>query len=127
MLNLIFSFPLAIYPANTTLEKYMFKGWEKSSKRMWCKNLSRAIVAACAIVFSCVVYNQLDYFLSVSGALFCTPIAFILPIVFHYYAGAKSEGEKKCDLGLIVLTTFIMVFCTIWAIGSWILAIINGE
>jgi len=127
MLNLIFSFPLAMYPANLTLERYFFAGWPKSPKRMWCKNFSRTMVVVAAIMFSLIVYSQLDYFLSVSGALFCTPIAFILPLTFHYYTACKTPGEKKCDLVLIILCTFIMVFCTVWAIGSWVLAIINGE
>lgn len=124
MLNLVFSFPLALYPANTTLERYLFGGWPKSPKRMWCKNLSRTLVVTAAIAFSLVVYSQLDYFLSVSGALFCTPIAFILPTTFHYYVGAKTPNEKKIDLFLIILCTFIMVLCTVWAMGSWIAAII---
>ena len=126
MLNLIFSFPLALYPANTTIERYLFGGWEKSKKRQWLKNLSRTCLVLCAICFSLVVYSQLDYFLSVSGALFCTPIAFILPTTFHYYVAAKTPKEKKIDLALIILCIFIMVLCTTWALGSWIVAIANG-
>jgi amino acid permease len=43
------------------------------------------------IVAALFVYDSLDKFLSISGALLCTPIAFILPAMFHLKAGAETK------------------------------------
>lgn len=32
-INLIFSYPLMLFPANVALENYIFKGWDKTKKR----------------------------------------------------------------------------------------------
>ncbi len=31
--NMVFSYPLIIYPANMVIESYLYKGWEKTKKR----------------------------------------------------------------------------------------------
>jgi len=82
--NLIFSYPLVIFPANMVIESYLFAGWPKSKRRQWMKNLSRTIIVALTVVIAILVWDKLDKFLSITGSLFCTPIAFILPSLFHY-------------------------------------------
>ena len=83
-LNLVFSYPLVIHPANLVLESYLFAGWPKSRKRQMCKNLTRTILVAGSIVMALLIYDKLTKFLSITGALTCTPIAFTLPAAFHY-------------------------------------------
>ena len=88
--NLVFSYPLIIHPANNVLESYLFGTWPKSRQRMLCKNLTRTIVVFISCVVAISVWDNLDKFLSVVGALTCTPIAFTLPSLFHYKICAKT-------------------------------------
>ena len=76
-------------------------------------------MVAFTIVLSLLVYDSLDKFLSISGALMCTPIAFILPAMFHYRGCAETQGEKRCDVAIIISGTFIMVFCSAYGIYAW--------
>ena len=91
-MNLVFSYPLVIHPANLVLESYLFNGWEKTRKRQMCKNLTRSSIVAISIVLALLVYDNLDKFLSITGAATCTPIAFILPALFHYKQCAKTTA-----------------------------------
>jgi len=91
-LNLVFSYPLVIHPANLVLESYLFAGWEKTRTRQMCKNLTRSCIVAASIVLALLIYDKLDKFLSITGAATCTPIAFILPALFHYKQCAKTTA-----------------------------------
>jgi proton-coupled amino acid transporter len=84
-----------------------------------CKNLTRGLLIAFTIVLALVVYNKLESFLSIIGSLTCTPIAFILPAMFHYKACATTLQQKCIDGFIFVLSCFIMVFCTIYAVAAW--------
>jgi proton-coupled amino acid transporter len=53
------------------------------------------------------------------GSLTCTPIAFILPALFHYKTLAETKAQKIIDLSIVVLGTIIMVFCTAFTIVTW--------
>lgn len=119
ILNLVFSYPLTLYPANNVLESYLFGDWPKSKKRMWCKNLTRTITVFFTCFVGIYVWDNLDKLLSVIGALTCTPIAFTLPALFHYKASAKTRMQKNIDLILITLSVIIMVFCTAYTFITW--------
>lgn len=127
ILNLIFSYPLVINPANLVVESYVFKNMPDGRKKYWLTNLTRALMVAATIVCALVIWEQLDMFLSVAGALACTPLCFILPAIFHYKACAETKGQKRFDMFLIVSCTFIMIFCTIWGVGCWVLSDINQD
>ena len=71
------------------------------------------------IVAGLLVFDSLDKFLSISGALMCTPIAFILPAMFHFKAGAETPCQKNIDLAIIIGGVIIMVFCTGYGIYAW--------
>lgn len=84
-LNLIFSYPLVIFPAHIVIEDNVYAGWPKSPRRKWFKNLNRTLLVLVTVVVSVLMADQLDKFLAVLGALGCTPITFTLPTLFHYY------------------------------------------
>jgi solute carrier family 36 (proton-coupled amino acid transporter) len=88
--NLIISYPLVVYPANMVIESYLYAGWPKSKRRQCCKNINRAILVIFICVTALLVYDKLDKFLSIIGSLTCTPIAFILPALFHYKVCAET-------------------------------------
>jgi len=89
-LNLIFTFPLVLYPAHRVIENYIFAGWAKSKKRQWFKNLSRTILVGIVTGFTVLMGHTIDSFIPVLGALTCTPIAFMFPAIFHYKAVAET-------------------------------------
>jgi proton-coupled amino acid transporter len=118
-LNLVFSYPLMIYPANTVLESYMYAGWPKSKKRQLSKNITRSIMIIFTIVAGLLMFDSLDKFLSISGALLCTPIAFVLPALFHLKGAAETSCEKFTDKCIIVGGVIVMIFCSAYGAYAW--------
>jgi proton-coupled amino acid transporter len=83
------------------------------------KNASRAVVVTITIVMALVIYNKLESFLSIVGSLTCTPIAFILPAWFHLKACADTPKKKAIDITVLVVSIFLLIYCTIFAILAW--------
>ena len=71
---------------------------------------------AMSCVVALVINDKLDRFLSITGALTCTPIAFTLPALFHYKACAETTGQKVIDMTIVVITAGIGLYCTTFAI-----------
>ena len=87
---LIISYALVLYPAHTTIEKHLYKGWPKSAKRQWCKNLNRTILCSIIALFTLSLGDKLTEFIAIIGALSMTPQAFILPTLFHFKICAET-------------------------------------
>lgn len=116
--NLFFSYPLVIHPANLVVETWLFDGWAKSRKRQMSKNLSRTIIVALSCVVALAVYDKLDKFLSITGALTCIPVAFLIPAGLHLHI-AKKDGDKTSqiiDYIILVGGTIALLYCTTVAI-----------
>jgi proton-coupled amino acid transporter len=118
--NLIFSYPLVIYPANIILEDNIYKGWPKSKKRQWFKNLNRALMVIFTVIVSILMAEQLDKFLALLGALACAPIAFTLPTLMHLKLCNPSPRMILWDKIVIGISLFILVFCSGYSTYSWI-------
>jgi len=85
-INLVFSYPLTIYPANQILENFMFgslKHSRKTTLRKWLKNLSRFLVVTAGCACSIFLQPILDQFLGISGAVIGIPIILIVPTLCH--------------------------------------------
>lgn len=92
-INLVFSYPLTIYPTNKILESFLFvRMTENTWKRKWLKNLSRTIVCFLACFLSITFTNVLDQFLGVSGALLGVPIILIMPTLCHLILVAETKS-----------------------------------
>ena len=89
-INLVFSFPLVLYPAHKIIENYLYRGWEKSKKRQWSKNTNRTLLVGFIVIVTILLGQKLDKFLSLLGAITCTPIAFSFPTLFHWKACAET-------------------------------------
>ena len=50
--NLVFTYPLQLYPAHIIVENYLYSKWPKTKKRQFTKNLSRTCLVAISIVFT---------------------------------------------------------------------------
>lgn len=89
-INLVFSYPLILYPAHIVVENYLYHSWPKSKKRQWSKNFTRALLVAFTVVVTIAMQHKVDKFLGILGAVSCTPIAFTFPALFHYKAAAET-------------------------------------
>jgi solute carrier family 36 (proton-coupled amino acid transporter) len=118
-LNLVFSYPLVLYPAHIILENIFYAGWPKSKKRQMCKNNSRTILVFLTCVVTIMLGDKLDKFLSILGALTCTPIAFTFPALFHLKAVASTTAEKVSDIILIIFSLAVLIYCTVQGILNW--------
>jgi proton-coupled amino acid transporter len=89
--NLFFTYPLVIYPANQIIESYIFGTLPKSKKRMWLKNLYRGCMVLFTVVIALLLNDKLGKFISLLGGFACIPITFILPCLFHYKLCAETK------------------------------------
>ena len=113
--NLFFSYPLVIHPANLVVESWLTDGWPKTRKRQMCKNLSRTIIVAISCVVALAVYDKLDQFLSITGALTCIPVAFLIPAALHLEIIAKADNDKTAkiiDWSILIGGTIALIYCT---------------
>ena len=96
VINIIFTYPITIFPANQTFETYTIdKVFKRSpNKKYWCKNLSRLIVCFITAYIGIELSNVIDKFLGFVGAVCCAPLAMIFPSVCHLKLLAKNNSEK---------------------------------
>ena len=80
------------------------------------KNVTRTLIVAASCVMALLVYDKLTAFLSITGALFCTPIAFTLPALFHYKQCAKTTAQRWVDMTIVIGSFIISMYCTVEAI-----------
>ena len=118
-LNLVFSFPLVLYPAIMIVENYLYTGWPKSKKRQISKNIDRALIVGFVVILTVLLKQKLDKFLVILGALACTPVAFVFPSLFHFKACAETPMQKFIDLTILAFSLCVMVFCTGLGILGW--------
>ena len=87
-----------------------------------CKNLSRTIIVALSCVVALSVYDYLDRFLSITGALTCIPVAFLIPAGLHLEVIAKADNDKRAraiDIAILVVGMIALVYCTVMAIATF--------
>lgn len=117
---LIFTYPLTINPANTTLEKFTidrlfpkkyFRGKGRCNTRTILKNISRCCLVIIAAYLGIELSDVLDKFVGLIGALFCAPLAMILPTLCHLKMVARTNKDKMNDLAILVISMLIMSLC----------------
>ena len=113
------SYTLILHPANIVIESYLFphKHGVKYSKHL--KNLSRAALVAWTVIIALTLEESLDKLMSIVGSVTCTPIAFILPTAFHLHLIASTWKQKAIDWIIIIISTFIMIFLTVFTFMTW--------
>ena len=110
---LLFTYPLTIYPTNEVIERLTIERLlpKSSTCRTWTKNLSRVLVCLSAAYLGIEMREQLDILIGVLGALFCAPLAMIIPTLCHLILISKEPKEKLVDIAIIAFSGIIMVFC----------------
>jgi proton-coupled amino acid transporter len=87
------------------------------------KNTSRSILVVFTIVFTILLGDNLDYFLSTLGAVSCTPVAFTLPALYHLKAVANTRCQKITDISIILVSLVVFVGITLLDVEEWIKAV----
>ncbi|KAI7890514.1 transmembrane amino acid transporter protein-domain-containing protein [Mucor mucedo] len=119
-LAICLSIPLQLFPAIRIVETGIFS---KSGKHnpivKWQKNMFRlAAVLLCAAV-AIVGSADLDKFVSLIGSLFCVPLCFLFPPLFHLKGVAQTWKQKSIDISIITFGVICMVYTTYITIGLW--------
>ena len=89
--NLLFSYPLVLYPAHLIVENTLYHDWPKTKKRQWTKNFTRFLLVTFTVIVTMLVGENIGKFLGILGAVTCTPIAFTFPAMFHLKVIAKTK------------------------------------
>ena len=116
---LIFTYPLTVNPANITLESVTINRWFKGSQseegffKRWAKNFSRLLICISAAYLGIELSKSLDKFIGLLGALFCCPLAIMLPALCHLQVLAKSNAEKVVDIAILGISVLATVFCIV--------------
>ena len=118
-INVLFTYPLILYPASILCEEYIFKSMKKSSCRTWLKNLFRALLVAFTVVVAVALGTNVGNFLSLLGGFSCVVMAYTLPAIFHYKLMAKTTCSKFIDILIIIVSLFIVVFVTTLVLLNW--------
>jgi solute carrier family 36 (proton-coupled amino acid transporter) len=117
--NMVISYVLVSYPANKVLDRLFLSEMKSGPEKRAYKNVLRCSLLLVVIVIALTVWDKLNTLLAIAGSLTCTPIAFILPPMFHYKVCAQTKRQKLIDAGLVCFGLIVMVFCTAFAILTW--------
>ena len=84
-MNLVFSYPLTIYPTNIVLDSMLFGSLDETSKlRIFLEGLSRTVVLIIGMLLAIFFYDSLDKVLALSGTMLGTTVVLFIPAVCHY-------------------------------------------
>lgn len=110
--NLMFSYPLSIYPTNSTIETYLYSGIQNESVKYWVCNFSRFLVCFAACFCAIIFHSILDQFLGLTGAILGIPIILIVPLLCHYKLCAIDRFQRGVDVVLISISIFVSIICS---------------
>jgi len=123
-LCIFLAFPLHVTPLNSIVEGNLISSclnrpnWSEQA-RTWARNASRFLICLVIVSFAVLLADKLDKFLSLLGALFCSPLALTIPAVLHLKLIATTRSEKIKDLTLIAISLGILIFCVTETFLQW--------
>lgn len=104
-LAICLSIPLQLFPAIRIMENGLFttKSGKNNTVVKWQKNVFRVfVVFVCAAIGIIGSRDKLDKFVSLVGALFCIPLCFIFPPLFHLKALELPVTRRLANFALII-------------------------
>ena len=94
-LNLLFSYVLMSYPIHQIIENKLYGDQPITTRVSMLMNCNRAVTVAITVFICLLLGSKGDKFVSLVGALTCTPCAFTLPAWYHLRACSESEDPKQ--------------------------------
>ncbi|KAI8141706.1 transmembrane amino acid transporter protein-domain-containing protein [Fennellomyces sp. T-0311] len=110
-LAICLSIPLQLFPAIRIMENGLFttRSGKNNAVVKWQKNVFRVlIVFLCAWIAIVGSRDKLDKFVSLIGALFCIPLCFVFPPLFHIKALSLPPIRRAADIALIAFGVVCM-------------------
>ena len=113
-INMIFSYAINATPIYVILEYYTMSCLTKSSSttKYHCQTVLRISIYLLAIVSALCIYNYVQVFISLLGAVFCAPLAITMPALIHYKEMAQSKKERVLDMFIIIGSIFVLILST---------------
>ncbi|KAM3579471.1 hypothetical protein VKS41_007930 [Umbelopsis sp. WA50703] len=121
-LAICLSIPLQLFPAIRIMENGLFttRSGKNNTIVKWEKNVFRvAVVFMCAWVSIVGSKDKLDKFVALVGTLFCAPLCFLFPPLFHFKAAAKSYVRKCADVAVMSFGLICMIYGTAMVLVQW--------
>ena len=109
--NIMFSYPLTIYPTNVVLDSILFR-----RPRYHAENFIRLCVLILGMQLAIHFYDKLDKILALSGTLLGTSVVLFLPALCHY---KLMQSSNKVDLFIVSYSLLVLVGCTSIIIYQW--------
>ncbi|OAD02822.1 hypothetical protein MUCCIDRAFT_142939 [Mucor lusitanicus CBS 277.49] len=104
-LAICLSIPLQLFPAIRIMENGLFttKSGKNNAIVKWQKNVFRVfVVFLCAGIGIIGSKDKLDKFVALIGALFCIPLCFVFPPLFHLKALELPPTRRIANFALIL-------------------------
>ena len=111
-INLVFTYPLVIYPTNQIIESWIFSKYNES---MIIKNRIKKVIVILNCTLACIfaICFNMEVFLGVTGGMIGTIVILIIPTLCHYSLLARNPLEKRIDIVILLVSVVIFVLCTI--------------
>lgn len=92
--NVFFTFPVIIAPANRIIESWIFQNQGFSlGLRYWLENISRCLICVILGLMAYFIADDLDKFLGLIGAVCCAPLVITIPVCMHLRVLAKTPWD----------------------------------
>ena len=126
--NLVFSYPLTIFPTNLVIDSILFddilKLEENSKVRLWAENFSRGVVCLIGVLLAVFLYDKLDKVIALSGTFLGTTVVLFIPATCHFklVASSRFHGsnfQKIVDLFIIIYAFVALVVCSSTIFKNW--------
>ncbi|KAI8375654.1 transmembrane amino acid transporter protein-domain-containing protein [Choanephora cucurbitarum] len=121
-LAICLSIPLQLFPAIRIMENGLFttKSGKNNAVVKWQKNVFRVfVVFLCAGIGIVGSKDKLDKFVALIGALFCIPLCFIFPPLFHMKALELPTARRIANFVLIAFGVVCMIFVSFSTLTQW--------
>ncbi|KAG0172691.1 neutral amino acid transporter [Apophysomyces sp. BC1015] len=121
-LAICLSIPLQLFPAIRIMENGLFttRSGKNNAVVKWQKNVFRVLVVfLCAWIAIVGSKDKLDKFVSLIGALFCIPLCFIFPPLFHLRALSLPPARCLANYALITFGILCMVGVAYTTLSQW--------
>ncbi|KAI9255785.1 transmembrane amino acid transporter protein-domain-containing protein [Phascolomyces articulosus] len=121
-LAICLSIPLQLFPAIRIMENGLFttRSGKNNAVVKWQKNVFRVLVVfLCAWIAIVGSRDKLDKFVSLIGALFCIPLCFVFPPLFHIKALSLPPIRRAADIALITFGIICMISVVAMTVFQW--------
>ncbi|KAI7884414.1 hypothetical protein K492DRAFT_142864 [Lichtheimia hyalospora FSU 10163] len=121
-LAICLSIPLQLFPAIRIMENGLFttRSGKNNAMVKWQKNVFRVLVVfLCAWIAIVGSKDKLDKFVALIGALFCIPLCFVFPPLFHMKALTLSKWRLAADVALILFGVGCMLYVVSMTLYQW--------